>query len=309
MNEENYVSTLVECSGCGCLIDEGDAFCNNCHDDINTVKLDQRPQLVSESGWYDTYGNSVESLHAHFKSPVTVLTDDAAVITVTETCHRCGGEGGWKGWPGYTCYRCGGGRYEHPRNIKLYSETKQAKLEASRIKRAETKRLKAVAKEDAFWKNINDTDPEFYDAIQKHRGDSYFIENVCTSMMKYWSYTQPQREAIIKVGKQIDAKAAAESLKTNGYIGHIGERESFEATVTFRSSYVTESYSGYGTETVYITILEDDEGRCIKHSGSGKLSNVPKGDKVSFSAMIKDHSEYNDKKQTVINRPTKIKEV
>ena len=91
-------------------------------------------------------------------------------------------------------------------------------------------------------------------------------------------------------------------LKTKYLSSHVGEvdqRIDFDLTIDFT----------YGYETAYglgvLNSMKDASGNVITYFGSRSLGE--KGDKVTFSAKIKKHDEYKGIKQTIIQRPTKIK--
>ena len=82
------------------------------------------------------------------------------------------------------------------------------------------------------------------------------------------------------------------------YIGNVADRQKFEITIDFLKSY--DSY--YGTS--WIVKGKTSDGNIVVYFGTAELGNV--GDTVEFSAKIKKHDEYQDDKQTIVNRPTKI---
>ena len=91
-------------------------------------------------------------------------------------------------------------------------------------------------------------------------------------------------------------------LKTkylSNHVGQVDDRIDFDLTIDFT----------YGYETAYglgvLNSMKDASGNVITYFGSRSLGE--KGDKVTFSAKIKKHDEYKGIKQTIIQRPTKIK--
>ena len=87
-------------------------------------------------------------------------------------------------------------------------------------------------------------------------------------------------------------------MSTLSYVGEVGERQAFECTVTF-SRWFEGNFGDW-----QLVKMVDAAGNTIVYKGSADMGE--KGDKVSFCASVKDHSEYNDEKQTAIKRPTKI---
>lgn len=93
---------------------------------------------------------------------------------------------------------------------------------------------------------------------------------------------------------------------SNGlYFGEIGKRQEIKATLVEYFSF--EGF--YGLTRVYKFIAES--GESIVYMGSGFLSvddsAIEVGKVYSFSAGIKEHSEYKEEKQTKIQRITKLK--
>lgn len=71
---------------------------------------------------------------------------DRGHVVLQDPCHRCGGRGGSNHWPGYTCFRCGGSGKEQPREAKVYTAEKLAKLEqAAEKRRAKKEEARRVA--------------------------------------------------------------------------------------------------------------------------------------------------------------------
>lgn len=96
----------------------------------------------------------------------------------------------------------------------------------------------------------------------------------------------------------------------NQYIGKIGDKITFEATVKS----IKEFASNYGyNRSVNIYTMEDVDGNTIVWKSSSIMSVdegpnyttyfIKRGDKLSITATVKDHKEYKGTNQTVILRP------
>jgi hypothetical protein len=90
------------------------------------------------------------------------------------------------------------------------------------------------------------------------------------------------------------------------YFGEVGKRTNgIEATVLkihrFYSQYTTH-YGDSGERCVQTLVT--DAGEILVLFTCTDLGKV--GDRVRFNAMVKNHDEYRDVKQTTLNRPTKI---
>ncbi len=85
------------------------------------------------------------------------------------------------------------------------------------------------------------------------------------------------------------------------YFGEVGTRYPFLATIKNVAGFE----GMYGWTSVYTLVTE--EGHELVLFTTSSMGDT--GDKLSFNAKVKDHTEYRDVKQTVLQRPTKITEV
>jgi len=93
----------------------------------------------------------------------------------------------------------------------------------------------------------------------------------------------------------------APTPEPNGkYFGEIGKRYHFEATVV--ESFSFDSF--YGRQ--YIVKMVSESGELIVYKGGSSNLSYDVNTKVGFDAGVKEHSEYDDQNQTMIQRPTKI---
>ena len=141
-------------------------------------------------------------------------------------------------------------------------------------------------------------------------GDHYeYIRNTTGEAVEWWgSLSEKQTEVVRKslarakenVDKREERKAewAAES-SSREYVGEVGDKQ-FEVKGTI--SYTTSWETDYGI--THLTVIRDADDNSIKYKGK-RLGS--KGDTVEMIATIKAHEVYNDEKQTIVNRPRKIK--
>lgn len=90
------------------------------------------------------------------------------------------------------------------------------------------------------------------------------------------------------------------------YVGGIGQKIQTELTLKNIHFYET-SYNGYDTTIQNIFIFEDKDGNIYKWNTSNGLNDkkgnsINKGDKLTLKGTIKEHTEYNGQKQTVLTR-------
>lgn len=101
-----------------------------------------------------------------------------------------------------------------------------------------------------------------------------------------------QREAEERRRKKEQAKLAAQS----GYVGSVGERREFTATLEFKRGFGTQ----YGVK--YVLKLRDDEGNVIVWWGTNDTAaRMVVGNRYTIKARIKKHDTYNGVKETTVS--------
>jgi hypothetical protein len=132
------------------------------------------------------------------------------------------------------------------------------------------------------------------------------IADLVSKLVAYGSLSDKQWAFMDRLFEKIDARAGIESAREaeraadaarSQYVGKIGERIIIEGTIFFTTDYET----AYGT--TYVTGIKDAAGNVFIQKG------VPlgrKGDELTIKATVKDHSERDGVKQTIISRPKEI---
>lgn len=131
-----------------------------------------------------------------------------------------------------------------------------------------------------------------------------FMFQMKEALDEWGSLTEKQteivRNALARAEKweaERQAKYAAqreEELSASGHVGEVGKRQEFTLTVQRVMAYD----SDYGT--TYINVCKDAEGHVVVYKGS---NGWDKGETLTVKATVKEHSEYNGVKQTIIQRP------
>lgn len=99
-----------------------------------------------------------------------------------------------------------------------------------------------------------------------------------------------RHEAIIKAQKAISQ-----------HVGCIGERITIKGSYVKSAWFDVPSFKGFGTETRFIHTFKDSNGNvCIWRTSSGIDLNY--GECVVIKGTVKEHSEYQEEKQTVLTR-------
>jgi len=242
--------------------------------------------------WFERSGNAVTR-------QVTVLNATTAEYSYESRCGRCGGAGGSQAWrfTGYKCFDCGGSGRGTIKTVKVYSAEKLAKLNAAADKR-EAKAAEKLAIQNAKieaefneWKALRF---DFVNSLVALVTDNPFLAD----MQKRINYGLPlspaQESATVAALARLEARQAANAALA--HIGTVGAR----VTVAWTTDKVIQLEAGmYGTP--YLYIAHDADGNKIKYIGQSNLP--PTGETGTVVFTVREHSEYQNMKQTVAERP------
>lgn len=182
------------------------------------------------------------------------------------TCDRCGGAGGadqWK-YTGWNCYKCGGTGKVFDK-WKEYTPEYEAKLEARRKAKAEK------------------YEREHAEEIAKAEAD------------------RKAKEEADRIAKEAEEKKIQEQKAISQHIGSIGDKIELDAVLEKNAWFEIPSFRGYGTDTMHIYTFRNEHGDAIIWKTSKGLG-IENGEKVHVKGTIKEHSEYDSEKQTVLTR-------
>ena len=261
-------------------------------------------QTQAQPTWHWRHGGQ---LSEEKQSKVKQLGNDRGEITLWENCHRCGGTGIFRWWTYHgaaagECFACYGGRGKW-KTYKVYTQEKVEKLEAALIKRREKKEAKRLATEAA---NLETFRAEHGDVVDQWLKITVpFAENIMTKAVKYGKLSEKQVAALNKVLAREEAdrkreQERKEKAARSQHVGSIGERIKVEISILATRDYETM----YGWN--FWHLLEDAEENLLIYKGSRCLGE--RGDKVTMKATVKEHSEYQGARQTVLARPKVEKE-
>lgn len=241
-------------------------------------------------------------------APGRVQYNDAGkpFCVVLGPCTRCGGAGGFKGWPGFDCYRCGnrGSRTHERREVRLYTQAELDKLNATKAKRdaklaakAEAARVAAEAEQATKRAAFDAQYGDLIKAVSPLRETSAFVADVLAKAEKNLFLTDGQADALRNIVNREAAKAA--QAATSNFVGTVGERRMFTATIT-KVIAITMT-AGWQTIRGDMYLMTDADGNVLKYSTS-TVDLGGEGETVTFKATVKDHAEYKGVKQTVVTR-------
>lgn len=222
-------------------------------------------------------------------------TGDVATATISyiDTCPRCNGSGRYpsSAWEG-KCLKCRtAGRVKITRRI--FTSAALSKLQAAKQRRHAAKEAKRQAAKQAKAAELEATKAQFIaqnpGLMESLRG---LTDPFATSLVEQFDRKGILTEAQIAAGKRKIHQIANET--PSSHIGTVGERREFTLTVTF-----TKLCEGRFCST--FIALKDEQGNRVTWKASG-CSALEAGDVVTGTATIKEHYEYQGKKQTAITR-------
>lgn len=191
------------------------------------------------------------------------------------TCERCGGLGvisGYKHVFGGVCFECNGLGVV-TKKWKVYTPEHEEKLRLKRLERNEKDAVKLKEK--------------------------ITVEALIEEAKR-------EQKAKEEDKKEQERK---ERLETLAYVGEVGKK--VELDVTYKSRY--DYKNAYGNVNIFK--LEDENGNVLVWKTSswleivvdGYCESIELGSKIRIKATIKEHSDYNGEKQTLILRVTVLK--
>lgn len=114
-----------------------------------------------------------------------------------------------------------------------------------------------------------------------------------------------EQARLVKEAEEAKIKAEEAKIKAekaiSQHVGHVGERITVKAVYDHTAWFEVNSFSGYGTETMYIHTFKDQNGNVLIWK-TGRDIALTEGDSVKITGTVKEHSEYQDEKQTILTR-------
>ena len=250
-------------------------------------------------------------------------------------CDRCGGQGGSDAWAytGWTCYKCGGSGKQFDK-WKVYTPEYAQKLEEQRQKRAEKKYQEQLAKVPALkaeWlenhgfnaegktylflgntyeqkEEIKSIGGKFDNVIGWHISapvDGYkFLEIAVEEVATEDIYTGWELHDDYETCEKIKNRKRTEENKDKedaGYYGKVGDKVTVD--LTHINHVAWENNFGYYGGVTILYIFKDAEGHIFTWKTSKWIDDINDDDKeFHITGTIKEHTEYNGQKQTVLTR-------
>ena len=250
-----------------------------------------------------------------------------------QKCWKCGGSGEISYFYYYcqgTCFACNGSGV-NPCKVKVMTDEHHQKLEDKRI----AKQNKAIEERKAHASELNaeffkregfNSEGKIWAVVKTGFVPKEFQEEMLSKGAKKhgWNiylFSEPQAGAIeldateccdtdmygvyngFKSGymnqliADVQEKERQAQTEKSSYFGTVGEKLT-DLEVTFKNIFWYDTQFG----TVFIYIFEDADGHQFKWNTSTGISTLEKGDVIKIKGTIKEHSEYNGIKQTVLTR-------
>ena len=175
-----------------------------------------------------------------------------------------------------------------------YEHSYYPSIEARKLANAaHTKRVNWIATDDRA--------QEIIDFLVSYSSkDEGFFPAVKGGIEKYGKPTDNMRNAMVKVLDKRAAQAAEWATRDGKceFVGAVGERQAFAVTV----KHIVDLEGIYGTS--HLHICRDADDNVIIYKGTQYWG---KGAQVTFMAKVKEHGVRDGVKQTIIQRPTKVK--
>lgn len=221
-------------------------------------------------------------------------------------CNRCGGAGGADKWAytGWTCFDCRGSGKGWPQHVHLYTceelaklNERKAKADATRAAKRQAAADKAQAEADARRADFMAVHGALIERAKPHMEDE-FIADVIGKGIRYAQFSPAQADAVAKAIDRIEERARKRAA--SGYVGSVGERLELEVTVERVSSFQRPAFNApWTTETVWVAGMRDSNGNALVSMGS---FSAEKGETFTIRGTVKEHSVYNEEKQTKLSR-------
>lgn len=110
-----------------------------------------------------------------------------------------------------------------------------------------------------------------------------------------------EREAKEKAEREAEEARIKAEKAISQHVGQVGDKVEINGSYVRSGSWQQKSFSGYGTDTMYIHTFKDADGNVFIWK-TQKFLDLNYGEPVILKGTIKNHSEYKDEKQTELTR-------
>ena len=109
------------------------------------------------------------------------------------------------------------------------------------------------------------------------------------------------KEEAERLAREAEEQRIREQKAHSQHVGQVGDKIDLDVILEKRAWFEIPSFRGYGTDTMHIYTFRDAEGNALVWKTSKGIS-TENGERVHLKGTIKEHSEYDEEKQTVLTR-------
>ena len=159
----------------------------------------------------------------------------------------------------------------------------------------------------------------------EYRGQHPIIADIESKLLQYGSLSEKQIAFVHRLvdqvkNREVEKKRREAEGKLSNHVGTVGERIEITATIVMIKSYekaysfnkwdtqgtITKLVDDNGNQFIYFNDIKTKELHAVDaRMNTPSFEDTDKGDKVCFRAMVKEHSEYQGTKQTILKRASK----
>ena len=211
-------------------------------------------------------------------------------------CNRCGGSGKWK--RRLACFGCAGEGAKHEQ-VRVYTETTLAKLNAGREKRSETKVKKEMERQALLNARYQEYRSHNLPLIEAAEAMHHKLADDLLLKAREWGGMTEKQQALLE--KLVREHKTASALHgSSEAVGEPGERMDVDVVCTRSHSFQRKKFKGRGRETVNITEMVDRAGNSyLSITANFKLIE---GERAVLKGTVKKHDDRNGWPQTILNR-------
>lgn len=109
------------------------------------------------------------------------------------------------------------------------------------------------------------------------------------------------KEEAERIAREAEEQRIREQKAISQYVGEVGDKLELDAVLDHRAWYEAPAFRGWGVETRYIYTFRNEHGDALVWKTTRGM-DIENGEAVHLKGTIKEHSEYDDEKQTVLTR-------
>lgn len=162
-----------------------------------------------------------------------------------------------------------------------------------------------AGKVEGKWKEYTPEYAEKLEARRKAKAEKWQREHAEEIANEQAERARKEAERLAKeeserVAREAEEQRIRERKALSQYIGQVGEKIDTDAILEKNAWFDVPSFAGYGMDTMHIYTFRVGDNAVIWKTAKGL--GIENGTRVHLNGTIKDHSEYDEEKQTVLTR-------